>query len=346
MAARTQAHGLPALAHDERARVAEREVSENRFPGDQLLLGAQAEENPEQHGRGRSRIAAHLRETRRADERAREARRRRGRRDFRQRVGGDHLQGEAGRGRHHFLFDLGGGARTSGARAQVPGQRGAGRRQLLCGAQLGGIHRRLLLLHPQGRQMPDGPVDLFPHQYGKLRAVRAHADHRRGRRFGVLSRRLHRSQVRHQPVARRGGRAGCAGQCRHQVFDGAELVRRRRERPRRHLQFRHQARAVQGREFAHLLDPGRDRLGDHLEISELRAARRQFGRRVLFGGADQSSPAGRHRHQDDPPRQEHAQHHRQQGHLGRQLQQQLPRAGRGSRRPPRARAITRSAIRC
>ena len=95
----------------------------------------------------------------------------------------------------------------------------------------------------------------------------------------------------------------------------------------RHLQFRHQARTVQGREFAHFVDPGRDRFGDHLEISELRAARRQLGRRVLFGGAHQPSPAGRHRHQDDPPRQEHAQHHRQQGHFGRPLQQQLPRAG-------------------
>ena len=28
-----------------------------------------------------------------------------------------------------------------------------------------------------------------------------------------------------------------------------------------------------GTQLAHLLDPGRDRLGDHLEVSELRAAR-------------------------------------------------------------------------
>jgi Fe-S cluster assembly scaffold protein SufB len=37
-----------------------------------------------------------------------------------------------------------------------------------------------------------------------------------------------------------------------------------------------------GQEFQDLLDPGRDRLGDHLEISELHPARRQFARRVLF----------------------------------------------------------------
>ena len=49
----------------------------------------------------------------------------------------------------------------------------------------------------------------------------------------------------------------------------------------------------------------------------LRAARRQLDRRVLFGRADQPLPAGRHRHQDDPHRQEHAQHDHQQGHLGR-----------------------------
>ena len=46
------------------------------------------------------------------------------------------------------------------------------------------------------------------------------------------------------------------------------------------------------------------------------AGRRQLGRRVLFGRGDQSPPAGRHRHEDDPHRQEHAQHDRQQGHLG------------------------------
>ena len=199
---------------------------------------------------------------------------------------------------------------------------------------------------PKGVKCPMDLSTYFRINTEGLRAVRAHADRGRGRRFGVLSRRLHRSQVRHQPVARRGGRAGCARQRRHQVFDGAELVRRRRERHRRHLQFRHQARAVQGREFAHLLDAGRDRLGDHLEISELRAARRQLGRRVLFGGAHQSPPAGRYRHQDDPSGQEHAQHHRQQGHLGRPLQQQLPRAGQDRARRPPARAITRSAIRC
>ena len=75
----------------------------------------------------------------------------------------------------------------------VSGQRGAERRQLLCRAQLGGIYRRFFLFHPEGREVPDGPVHLFPDQHRRLRAVRAHPDHCRGRRFGVVSRRLHRA---------------------------------------------------------------------------------------------------------------------------------------------------------
>ena len=64
-----------------------------------------------------------------------------------------------------------------------------------------------------------------------------------------------------------------------------------------------------------LVDAGRDRLGHHLEVSELHPAGRQFGRRVLLGGPDQPPPAGRHRHEDDPHRQEHQKHDRSQGHL-------------------------------
>ena len=59
-----------------------------------------------------------------------------------------------------------------------------------------------------------------------------------------LSGRLHRAQARREPAACRGGRAGGAGRCRDQIFDGAELVSGRRERQGRHLQFRHQARRL------------------------------------------------------------------------------------------------------
>ncbi len=103
---------------------------------------------------------------------------------------------------------------------------------------------------------------------------------------------------------------------RDQVLDGAELVPRRRARPRRNLQLRHQARRLPRRELEDLLDAGRDGLGDHLEVSELHPARRELGRRVLLGRGREQLPAGRHRHEDDPHRPQHAQHDRLEGHLG------------------------------
>ncbi len=116
----------------------------------------------------------------------------------------------------------------------------------------------------------------------------------------------------------------------HQVFDGAELVSRRRERRRRHLQLRDQARRMPRRQFAHQLDAGGNRLGDHLEVPELRADRRQLGRRVLLGRAGQPLPAGRHRHQDDPHRAQYAQHDRLQGHFRRPRPEHLSRPGEGA----------------
>ena len=179
----------------------------------------------------------------------------------------------------------------------------------------GGVQRRVVLLRAQGRALPDGAFDVFPHQCRGNRAVRAHADRRRRRRLRQLPGRLHGADPRREPAARRGGRAGGAGQRADQVLDRAELVSRRQGRQGRHLQFRHQARQVRRAQFEDLLDAGGDRLGHHLEVSELHPAGRQLGGRVLLGGADQQLPAGRHRHQDDPHRQEHAQHHRLQGHL-------------------------------
>ena len=44
---------------------------------------------------------------------------------------------------------------------------------------------------PRGRALPDGAVDLFPHQRAQHRPVRAHADHRRQGLLCELSRRLH-----------------------------------------------------------------------------------------------------------------------------------------------------------
>jgi Fe-S cluster assembly protein SufB len=79
---------------------------------------------------------------------------------------------------------------------------------------------------------------------------------------------------------------------------GAELVSRRRRGQGRHLQLRHQARRLPRRALQDQLDAGRDRLGDHLEVSVLHPPRRRQRGRVLLGGDHQQPPAGRHRDQD------------------------------------------------
>ena len=73
--------------------------------------------------------------------------------------------------------------------------------------------------------------------------------------------------ARREPAARRRRRTGRARRRRDQIFDRPELVSRRRERQGRHLQLRHQARRLPGHALQDHLDAGRNRLGDHLEIS-------------------------------------------------------------------------------
>ena len=119
-----------------------------------------------------------------------------------------------------------------GAGAPVSRHGGAAGRQFLRGAELGGVHRRLVRLRAQGRALPDGAVDLFPHQRRRDRPVRAHPDHRRRGRLCQLPRRLHRAAARREPAARRGGRADRARRRPDQVLDGAELVPGRSPRAR------------------------------------------------------------------------------------------------------------------
>ncbi len=105
---------------------------------------------------------------------ARGARRGGGRCRLRQRFGGDHLQGPARRIGHHLLLVRRSGARTPRAGAPLSRQRRAAERQFLRGIELGGVQRRLVRLHPAGRALPDGTLDLFPHQRRQDRPVRAH----------------------------------------------------------------------------------------------------------------------------------------------------------------------------
>ena len=81
-----------------------------------------------------------------------------------------------------------------------------------------------------------------------------------------------------EPAARGGRRARRARRRDDQVLDRAELVRRRRGGRGRHLQLRDEARQVRRRELEDLVDAGRDRLGDHVEVSERDPAGRQLDR--------------------------------------------------------------------
>ena len=279
------AQGARPLAHHGGADLGQGRAPADRLPGDQLLRRAQVRRRSAQEpGRGRSRAAAHLREARHPDARAGGARRRRGRLRVRQRLGRDHVQGEARRARRHLLLDLGGAARSSGAGAALSGLGRAAGRQLLRGAQFRGVHRRLLRLRAQGRALPDGAVHLLPDQRRRDRAVRAHPDHRRRGRLRQLPGRLHRAAARREPAARRGGRADRAGRRPDQVLDRAELVSRRPRGPGRHLQLRDQARRLPRPPLQDLVDPGGDRLGDHLEVPELHPA----GRRIRSASSTRS----------------------------------------------------------
>ena len=157
--------------------------------------------------------------------------------------------------------------------------------------------------------------------------VRADADRRRRGRVRQLSRRLHGADARREPAARRRRRTGRARQRHDQVFDRAELVSRRQGTARAASTTSSPSAASARAQLEDHVDAGRDRLGDHVEVSELHPAGRQLRRRVLLGRRHEQPAAGRHRHQDDAHRQEHAQHDRLEGHLGRRRPEHLSRPG-------------------
>ncbi len=235
---------LPPLAADGGAGLAEGHLPADRLPGHQLLLGAAAKGAAEEPGRDRPRDPQDLRQARHPDQGAGAAGRRRRRLCLRQRLGGHHLQEEARGAGHHLLLDLRGDPGASGPRQEVSGLGRAPGRQFLRGAQLGRLLRRQLRLCPQGRALPDGALDLFPHQRGRHGPVRAHADHRRRGLLCELSRGLHGADARREPAPCGCRRADRPRRCRDQVLDGPELVSGRQRGQGRGLQLRHQARRL------------------------------------------------------------------------------------------------------
>ena len=88
-----------------------------------------------------------------------------------------------------------------------------------------------------------------------------------------------------------------------------------------------------GRELEDHVDAGRDRIGDHVEISRAASCMGDNSVGEFYSVAhDQQLPAGRHRHEDDSPREEHEEHDRVERHLGRPRPEHLSRAGARSRR--------------
>jgi len=197
---------LDRMAEDERAPLGPRPLPPHRLPGHQLLGRPQAPGGPPpEPGRGGSGAAGDLREAGHPPARAGRPGGGGGGRGVRLRVRGHHLQGQAGRARHHLLPPLRGGARAPGPGAQIPGQGSAAHGQLLRRPQLGGVLRGLFRVHPQGGALPHGTVHLFPHQRRRHRPVRAHPHHRRRGQLRLLPGGLHRPHAGREPVARGGG---------------------------------------------------------------------------------------------------------------------------------------------
>ena len=190
---------------------------------------------------------------------------------------------------------------------QVPRLGGAVHGQLLRGAELGGLLRRLVRLHPEGRALPDGAVHLLPHQRAEHRPVRAHADHRRRGRLRQLPRGLHGADARREPAARRGGRAGRARRTprssTRRCRTGTPATRTARAASTTSSPSAASAAARTRRSRWTQVETGS---AITWKYPSVHPAGRRLGRRVLLGRADQQPPAGRHRHEDDPHRQEHA----------------------------------------
>ena len=227
VAARVAPEGVPHLADDEGADLAERQVRPDRLPGHRLLLGAEEEEGAEQPRRGRSRGARDVRQARAFRSRSRSCWpasrwtrcstasrwRRRSARSWRSmgiifcrspRRCSEHPElvkkylGSVVPHTDNFFAALNSAVFSDGSFVYIP-------KGVRCPMELSTYFRI--------NAKDTGPV-------------RADADHRRRGRVRQLPRRLHGADARREPAARRGRRAGRARRRDDQVLDGPELVSR------------------------------------------------------------------------------------------------------------------------
>jgi hypothetical protein len=138
----------------------------------------------------------------------------------------------------------------------------------------------------EGRALPDGAVHLLPHQRRPHRAVRAHADRRRGGGYVSATWRAapHRCVMRTNstPPWWSWSRSTTPRSSTPPSRTGIRATRTARAASTTFVTKRGLCRGA----LEDLVDAGRDRLGHHLEVPELRAEGRQLGRRVLLGGGD------------------------------------------------------------
>ena len=247
----------------------ERPLPGHRLPRHRLLRRAQvAGRRAEEPGRGRPRNHRGVRQARHPARRAEAAERRGGGRRSRQRVRRHDVSEDARRRGRDLLPHLGGGAEAPGAGAEVSRLGRPVHRQLLRHAQLRRVQRRVVLLRPARRPLPDRADDVLPHQRAGFGAVRAHADYRRQGQLRELSGGLHRAHPQDASAARGGRGAGGAGGRRDKVLHAPKLVSRRQRGQRRRVQLRHQARRLPRARLQDQLDAGRDRLRRHVEIPQ------------------------------------------------------------------------------
>ena len=170
---------------------------------------------------------------------------------------------------------------------------------------------------PAGVQVPDGAVDLLPHQHRRNRPVRAHADRRRGRRDASATSRAARrpsaTPTSCTPRSSSWSRSTTPTSSTRPCRTGTRATRTASAASTTSSPSAACARAATRRSPGPRSRPARRSPGS----TRACCSRRRLGRRVLLGRGHHPPPAGRHRHQDDPHRQEHAQHDRLQGHLGR-----------------------------
>jgi hypothetical protein len=219
---------------------------------------------------------------------AEDPRRRGGGRGVRQRLRRDHLQGQAGRSGRHLLLDLRGGAGTPGTGREHLGIGGADTDNFFATLNSAVFTDGSFVYIPKGVRCPMELSTYFrinAQNTGQFERTLIVADE--GSYVSYLEGCTAPSATRTSstPPWWSSSPSGTPRSSTRPSRTGTPATRRRRGR---HLQLRHQARDLPRRPGQDQLDPGRDRIGHHLEVPVGDPQGRRLGGRVLLGGADRT----------------------------------------------------------